>query len=281
MKISGLLTVIFLTMCSFGTGAQSREPDMTVEFKVTIPDVDVIWPGRMEEIPPYEFADRKNLVKVKIEEGVRIIGEYAFLGCENLEEISLPHSLEAIGEGAFRECRKLKEITLPPNVKVIPRYMCDWDSSLKNVNLPSGLEDIGSHAFAYCENLEAICFPQGLKHIGSNAFSFDKALKTVDLPDSMDELESYAFSDCESLEKAILPANDKMLGELLFTGCRNLHEIVCLSPVPPTFDCGSPLFDPLEADKHERCRILVLPSALPLFREAPVWKEFRDITSVK
>ena len=90
----------------------------------------------------------------------------------------------------------------------------------------------------------------------------------------MHELESYAFAGCSNLKKVVLPENDNMLGELLFTGCDNIEEIVCLSENPPVFDCNSPLFDPLENEILSRCRLIVLPESEQKFREAPVWSLF-------
>ena len=90
----------------------------------------------------------------------------------------------------------------------------------------------------------------------------------------MEELESYAFSGCDNLVRAVLPANSNMLGELIFTGCGNLREVVCMSETPPTFDCDSPLFDPLETEIWQQCRLIIPSSSEPLYSKAPGWNLF-------
>ena len=136
------------------------------------------------------------------------------------------------------------------------------------------MKDIGSHAFAYCAKLERVNIPQGVEHIGSNVWSMCGSLKEIEIPSSVTELESYAFSDCSSLTKAVLPANNHLLGEWLFIGCGLLREIVCESPEPPTFDCGSPVFDESEAALYRECRLKILPGKEPLYSAAPVWRRF-------
>ncbi|MDE5874733.1 MAG: leucine-rich repeat domain-containing protein, partial [Muribaculaceae bacterium] len=123
--------------------------------------------------------------------------------------------------------------------------------------------------------LRDINIPSGVAHIGSNVFSRCASLEEVRLPASVLELESYAFSDCVSLRKAVLPANNRLLGELLFIGCENLEEIVCMSAVPPPFDCDSPLFDPSERPLYARVRVIVPRRSLLLYRKAPVWQKLR------
>lgn len=236
--------------------------------------IDIVWPGNVSVIPPYEFKDDESIKKIVISEGVVAIGEYTFLGCTNLEEVVLPASLREIGEGAFRECKSLKSLVIPEGVKIIPPYMCTWDENLQNVSLPTSIEDIGRNAFAYCYNLKDISLPVSLNHIGPNAFSYCKALKEIVLPVSITELESYAFSGCDSLRKAVLPANPSLLGEFIFTGCKNLREIECQSEVPPPFDCDSPLFDPSEKKLWAQCRLIVPQKSETLYRNAPGWSNF-------
>lgn len=218
------------------------------------------------------FAEGDTIAVVP--EGIVDIPPYAFLGCASIRKISLPKSLRKIGEGAFRECGSLRELVIPRGVTELPRYMCAWDTLLSKVELPFGLQDIGSHAFAYCESLESVNIPKTVTHIGSNAFSFCRSLTEVTVPDDMKELESYAFAECSSLRKAVLPANPNMLGEYIFSGCGNLGEIKCLSQTPPTFDCGSPLFDDSEGYMYKKCRLITLPKSRRLFEKSPVWNRF-------
>ena len=87
----------------------------------------------------------------------------------------------------------------------------------------------------------------------------------------MKELESYAFSECVSLESAVMPANRNMLGELIFSGCRNLSRLTVMSPVPPTFDCNSFIFEPDETELYKNCRLLVPEGKEAAYKSARGW----------
>ena len=100
------------------------------------------------------------------------------------------------------------------------------------------------------------------------------------MPASIKELESYAFSECDSLRNAVLPANGNMLGELIFSGCRNLEEITCLSKEPPPFDCNNTLFEENEDFMYEKCKLRVLSSKINAYKNAPGWRFFRTIYGV-
>ena len=191
-----------------------------------------------------------------------------------MKRVTLPTTLVEIGEGAFRDCSSLETLTIPDGIKEIPAYMCAWDEKLKEVVLPQSIIDIGRNAFAYCINLSSIDLPGDLKHIGPNAFSYCKSLEEVTVPDMMEELESYAFSGCEKLRRAQLPGNSNMLGEMIFTGCTGLREIICMSPVPPTFDCDSPLIDPSEKEILENIELTIPEQSKKDYESAPGWNLF-------
>ena len=188
-----------------------------------------------------------------IHAGTRSIAPFEYAERQDFHTVVFaePCSVAEIGEGAFR-----------------------WCESLHTVVLPETLKDIGRGAFAYCEGLNSVNFPSSLRHIGPAAFTFCKSLESVVLPDGITELESYAFAECTSLHSATLPANNHLLGELIFSGCQALESITCLSPTPPPFDCNSTLFEANESFMYRRCHLTVLPTALPLYREAPSWSLF-------
>lgn len=64
------------------------------------------------------FANREDIVKVKLPEGVVEIGDYAFENCRNLEEVICPDSLRRIGNMAFADCVSLKNIRYGTDVEV-------------------------------------------------------------------------------------------------------------------------------------------------------------------
>lgn len=64
------------------------------------------------------FAERGDIVKVELPEGVEVIGNNAFENCTNLEEVICPKSLKSIGAEAFIDCVNLKKINYGSDVKV-------------------------------------------------------------------------------------------------------------------------------------------------------------------
>ncbi|MDE6803603.1 MAG: hypothetical protein K2J29_03090, partial [Muribaculaceae bacterium] len=79
---------------------------------------------------------------------------------------------------------------------------------------------------------------------------------------------------CVSLRRVVLPANKSLLGELILSGCSSLEEVVEMSPVPPPFDCNSPLFDPDDTAAWTHCRLTVPAGARNAYSRAPGWRLF-------
>lgn len=98
------------------------------------------------------FAYRQDIHCLRIEEGVRYIGDYAFAGCRHMDTPSLGEGLQAIGEGAFRD-----------NL-FTGRVVSRWD-----VFLPDSIMSIDKEAFDCCSHLQYIRLPQ-YADIDSSAF---------------------------------------------------------------------------------------------------------------
>ncbi len=64
------------------------------------------------------FAERGDIVKVELPEGVEVIGNNAFENCTNLKEVICPKSLKSIGAEAFADCVNLKKIVFGNDVQV-------------------------------------------------------------------------------------------------------------------------------------------------------------------
>lgn len=248
----------------------------TVSAQTVTPDSVLVIEAGTERIEPHRYAGRGDIRRVEFAEPCRVseVGEYAFWDCPALEEVEFPATVRTIGEGALKECFALRRVALPRGLKAVPKYLCAWDTLLRDVPLPPRVTDIGSHAFAYCASLRRMELPQTLRHVGSNVWSRCSALVEMEFPDSVTELESYALSDCTSLRRVKLPANPSMLGELITSGCTSLAEVTELSPQPPPFDCGSPLFEPDDAEAWSRCRLRVRPGLEKAYAEAPGWNRF-------
>ncbi|WP_417189663.1 InlB B-repeat-containing protein, partial [Bacteroides sp.] len=80
------------------------------------------------------------------------------------------------------------------------------------------------------------------------------------------EIPSYAF-DGTNLSTIILPAGIERIGNYAFRNCKNLTDITCYAITPPTV--SNYTFEGIA----DGAVVHVLASAIPLYTEAPVWKD--------
>ena len=79
------------------------------------------------------YAQRKDIQKVIVEEGVTNIGDRAFHSLENLSFVNIAQTVQTIGKYAFRGCHSLEFVTIPAAVTTIDLdafYQC---TSIKDV----------------------------------------------------------------------------------------------------------------------------------------------------
>jgi hypothetical protein len=89
-----------------------------------------------KEIPERAFCDCSNLKKVEIQgESVKRIGYSAFDGCKNLVDVKLNEGLEEIYWGAFFYCKKLPRIEIPNSVKRIGNNVFYGCETLQTINI--------------------------------------------------------------------------------------------------------------------------------------------------
>lgn len=206
---------------------------------------------------------RGNEERVKIPEGVRIIGEGCFENNEKIGRIILPDSIEEIRERAFRNCVSMQTIELSPNLKIIERNAFENCRKLLKIRLPENTESIGESAFKRCINLNTCEINQKLKYIGDMAFYGCTQLKEIEIPihtrldgnliffnssyrekrikayqfsgdDNITELEinepyiieKYAFSGCKNLKKVKINNPNCIIEEYAFEKCINLKELI-------------------------------------------------------
>mmetsp|Transcript_21071 Transcript_21071/g.25903 ORF Transcript_21071/g.25903 Transcript_21071/m.25903 type:complete len:228 (-) Transcript_21071:598-1281(-) len=162
---------------------------------------EIIMDNSITEIPNMAFTNFicGLIEKIKLPEGLKIIGEFAFDGCEKLREMNFPASLETIDCGAFCGCQSLKEVKLSPSLKRINHSAFFGCTSLIITNFPPSLEVIDEYAFHGCTSLTAIFFPNSLQRIGTGAFSECTSLISAELPPTV-QVADDAFRDCHTLE---------------------------------------------------------------------------------
>ena len=200
-----------------------------------------------------------NITDIKLNEGLRIIGEQAFGGCTQLERITLPESLESLGDGVFDCCKKLKSINIPEKLTVLPDALfnaCDFES----FEIPAHIEKVGSRVFSLNPNFKEITVAEGnlnycaengllmnrekteivfiapaylqgkcevpvsVKKINEYAFVGCSSIDEITLPEGLEEIETNAFGGC-GFETLTIPDSVTTIGKSAFTNCDNLEEV--------------------------------------------------------
>jgi len=121
--------------------------------------------------------------------------------------------------------------------------------SIKTIVIGSGVTTIGDYAFCGCENLISITLPtnsMNLKIIRDYAFYGCKKIASIEIPNSVTTIGNYAFAECA-----------------------NLTTITILSLTP--IDINSTVFDGVY---QNTCVLKVATSAVSVFQNADIWKEF-------
>lgn len=161
---------------------------------------------------------------VKIESGIKNIGEYAFSNCRKLTSVTIPDSITSIGAGAFYYCTGLTSVTIPDSVINIGErafYKC---TSLISIEIPDSVTSIGDSAFFYCEYLSGVNIPNGVISIGRDAF-FNCRIRSVTLPDSIKEIGTYAFKACSWLTSVTISDSITNIPEGVFSNCSSLNTV--------------------------------------------------------
>ena len=121
--------------------------------------------------------DARNLMEVKLPEGLTYLGNYAFFGAAKLKSITLPSTL-TIGLGAFDECAGLTGIKIPSDVKTI-KEGAFGGTGLTSVTIPDKVETLGQDVFENCTQLTSIHIPKSVKSMGVEMFGYCTALTCI------------------------------------------------------------------------------------------------------
>lgn len=187
---------------------------------------ELFLPSTLHKIVSRAFSGCRNLVRVKLADGVKRIESEAFAGCTRLEEVVLPDTVTKICARAFSDCRALCNVRLPRTLRTLPNALFRGCIALKTLTLPASLEQIGSlgavpAAEAGCfsgSGLECLEIPDGVKVIGTAAFLGCRNLQHVRLPAGLEAIGPQAFSGCVELRNMRIPAHVAFLGAGAFRG---------------------------------------------------------------
>jgi hypothetical protein len=121
------------------------------------------------------------------------------------------------------------------------------------LTLPLKLISIGRMAFTNCDKITSIEFPIKLNYIGTDAFISCYGLTSITLPAALSTIEDGAFYNYLQVD--------------------GLQEITNLNATPILI--SSSVF--YGTDKST-CQLIVSTASVPLYRQAPEWKDFLNIT---
>ena len=247
-------------------------------------------PASLTRLGDYAFRN-SHLTDVVLPEGVETIPMGAFKDCSQLQSIKLPKGLTLVAESAFENCSSLTSVDLPDDVTVILPKAFKHCKSLTAVSFPSALTGIGKEAFEGCA-LQSIALPQGLLTIGERAFKSCKGLMRVVVPDACTMVGKEAFNECSSIssivlgnsivtigEKAfrstaissiVLPPSVQEVGKNVFEKCKSLNRIECRAVTPPK----------LSNVNNKKVEVCVPASAVPAYKKAKKWKDFKNLHAI-
>lgn len=213
-------------------------------------------PASVKAIGAAAFYFCKDLVHVKLPEGLTMIADEAFNGCSRLREIELPHSLISIGKQCFFRCSAIQELRIPQLVEHIGELALDGSEdmvlSVENGNpfydsredcnavietktnrlikgsnkshIPLTTTSIGTAAFQLCTGITELNLPEGLTVIEGSAFSGCKNLVQVSLPNSLTIIGNMAFGNT-AITEMNLPDQVDSVGSYAFMACRQLERV--------------------------------------------------------
>ena len=201
------------------------------------------------EVNPYDIV-----------EGVLTSSNGNLLLMDENGTVTVPDSVTEIGEGAFANLNGLKTIIIPGTVKRIGSSAFAYNATLENVIMQEGVEEIGNNAFQSCSNLKNVDLPSSLISIGTQAFLYCYSLQKVEIPSKIKTIESESFYNCSKLNKVILneglekiesnafantsfskieiPSTVVNIESLVFTGNKNLDNIVIKGNCPYVYESG-------------------------------------------
>ena len=177
---------------------------------------------------------------VKIEEGIKEIGNMAFLS-KAINKISLPDSLEEIGNQSFAGTN-FTQLSLGINVQKLdplflynskvtnliinqdnPNYIVE-NNILYNKDRTQGIKELILPIYPI-GTIQDFEIPEGVTKIGDYAFHSQDKMKSVKIPKTVTEIGN-SFNYCYSLQKIEIPNSVTKISKLCFNSSSNLNEII-------------------------------------------------------
>jgi hypothetical protein len=167
-------------------------------------------------------ASKRDMSNVRVSSSE--IRKRAFENVRELVEVKVQDGLVTIGDYAFYNCFLLKDINVPPSVKVIGRSAFAWCARLPPPKLPSGLESMGENSFSHC-SFPSFHVPILISELKNGVFSSCVEMVSLEMPERVELIEDEAFSDCPRLRNVAVPSSVTSTGRDLFKNCKDLEKL--------------------------------------------------------
>ena len=235
-------------------------------------------PSSLEAIERGAFMCCKELKKLVIPGSVRRI-HYEILMDSGVEELVVENGVENIPQSAFYGCQKLRYVSLPESLKEFGRYGAVFVDCPELVRV-----DVDKDNEYYYSNGQVLVDKRTKTIIDGwgteicNAADFPKELLPTRIGDN-------AFRKHSLLRYVILPATIESVGDGAFSGCKSLRQLNCHAVVPPVLGKDVFKFDEVNGivitPLQEMLNVYVPDEAYEAYRNAPGWKDFKDIVTLR
>lgn len=208
----------------------------------------------------------KNLTKITLPEGLKLIGDKAFSSLSKLESVNIPSSVDTIGYNAFASTGISKNST---NWSDNGLYIDGWLVNVQNTKISEfevkegtiGVSNGSDVSFipSRARKITKLTLPASLRYIGKNSFKQLTLIKEISLGGSLEFIKEGAFAVCSSLEKVNLDecTNLALIGDQTFSQAK-ISEITIPESV---LEMGELVFNQNRANLIVHCMVSEKPAS--------------------
>ena len=208
----------------------------------------------------------KNLTKITLPEGLKLIGDKAFSSLYKLESVNIPSSVDTIGYNAFASTGIYKNST---NWSDNGLYIDGWLVNVQNTKISEfevkegtiGVSNGSDVSFipSRARKITKLTLPSTLRYIGKNSFKQLTLIKEISLGGSLEFIKEGAFAACSSLEKVNLDecTNLALIGDQAFSQAK-ISEITIPESV---LEMGELVFNQNRANLIVHCMVSEKPAS--------------------
>lgn len=208
----------------------------------------------------------KNLTKITLPEGLKLIGDKAFSSLYKLESVNIPSSVDTIGYNAFASTGIFNNST---NWSDNGLYIDGWLVNVQNTKISEfevkegtiGVSNGSDVSFipSRARKITKLTLPSTLRYIGKNSFKQLTLIKEISLGGSLEFIKEGAFAVCSSLEKVNLDecTNLALIGDQAFSQAK-ISEITIPESV---LEMGELVFNQNRANLLVHCMVSEKPAS--------------------